>query len=99
MIQPQASSTVIVRAAVATAAFSLRTVGAPRDLSVAFSFDLMLPGLGGRDLADRARIYRPKLRVLFMSGYADRLPDAPLLAKPFSAEELAVAVRRALDAP
>jgi PAS domain S-box-containing protein len=66
--------------------------------------DVILPGMAGPDLAREARSLRPGIKVLYMSGYAgDRLEEvlsgrdnAPLLAKPFSREELIEFVRRAL---
>jgi two-component system cell cycle sensor histidine kinase/response regulator CckA len=65
--------------------------------------DLVLPRLGGRELADRLCAHRPGLRVLFLSGYtpdtAPRLPGVHFLQKPFSPPELARKVRKALDAP
>ncbi len=69
--------------------------------------DVVMPTLGGRALAERLRLARPHIRVLFATGYAgDEVgrrggldPNAILLQKPFTAEQLAVAVRRALDAP
>jgi two-component system cell cycle sensor histidine kinase/response regulator CckA len=53
--------------------------------------DVILPGINGRDLADRLRALRPGLRVLFISGYAPEemvasgaLPaGGQLLQKPF----------------
>ena len=33
--------------------------------------DIGLPGLNGRQLADAARVQRPGLPVLFMTGYAE----------------------------
>ncbi len=66
--------------------------------------DLVMPGVSGRELADRLRQRRPDLRILFMSGYsADMLRSDPartgahFLQKPFSRESLAKAVRDALD--
>lgn len=67
--------------------------------------DVVMPRLGGRELANRLREARPGLRTLFMSGYTD---DAilrhgvaagrdPFLAKPFTPEELTRAVRDVLD--
>jgi CheY-like chemotaxis protein len=66
--------------------------------------DVVLPGVGGRELAERLRARNPELLVLFASGYPD---DAVLrhgiagrraayLAKPFSGDRLRDAVRRAL---
>ncbi|CAG9229313.1 Histidine kinase [Paraburkholderia sabiae] len=55
--------------------------------------DLNMPGLGGVELAKRAVVARPRIRVLFSSGY--EMPDLPAmpfrwaaLRKPFSIEEL-----------
>ena len=60
--------------------------------------DVVMPGMGGRELAERLS----GLPVLFMSGYAEGPegppPSAPLLGKPFGADELLRAVRRVLDA-
>ncbi len=67
--------------------------------------DVVMPGMNGRELAERLRALDPALRVLYMSGYssdvaADRglLPaGVPLIAKPFSPAALAEQVRRVLD--
>ncbi|WP_426807861.1 response regulator [Pseudomonas sp. WOUb67] len=67
--------------------------------------DVGLPGIGGRELADMARAYRPGLPVLFMTGYAETAQDRQaflgsgmdLLIKPFQISELLAKVRRALD--
>ncbi len=69
--------------------------------------DVVLPGPGGRAVADSLVQSRPGLRVLYMSGYAkDSIvhdgrvePGISLLPKPFSATALASAVREALDSP
>ena len=52
--------------------------------------DVGLPGLNGRQVADAARVGRPDLKVLFITGYADDEtaaagggPQTQLLAKPF----------------
>jgi PAS domain S-box-containing protein len=68
--------------------------------------DFHMPGMHGRDLIDRLHEQRPELKVVFMSGSSagpehgeDR--DAgphPFIPKPFTVEELARTVRRALDA-
>jgi PAS domain S-box-containing protein len=68
--------------------------------------DVVMPGMNGRELADRARVVMPNIRVLFMTGYSQdaivhqgRLdPDIELLEKPFRSEGLAVRVRALLDA-
>ncbi len=69
--------------------------------------DVVMPGIGGRALAERLQTVRPQLRTLYMSGYTD---DAVVLhgvlaarmaflQKPFTARALAVKVRSVLDAP
>lgn len=62
--------------------------------------DVMMPLVSGLDLAAVARELRPGLRVLFMSGYADRalgLESEQVLAKPFTSAELLAAVGGALE--
>ncbi|MGE0456117.1 MAG: PAS domain S-box protein [Vicinamibacteria bacterium] len=67
--------------------------------------DVVMPKLGGRDLALRLSETRPAMRVLYMSGYTDGAisqhgilgEGLALLEKPFSADRLARAVREALD--
>jgi signal transduction histidine kinase/ligand-binding sensor domain-containing protein/CheY-like chemotaxis protein len=66
--------------------------------------DLVMPRMGGLDLATRLRMRHPGLRVVFMSGYADRvvaaqLPaGAPMLHKPFTPNVLAQRVHDVLRA-
>lgn len=61
--------------------------------------DVVMPRLGGRDLAKRAQELLPHLRVLFISGYGDNLdfradfPDAVVIEKPFLPEQLIEACR------
>lgn len=67
--------------------------------------DVIMPGLGGRKLAEQLCAVRPELRVLYASGYTDRafLKQTALesttgfLQKPFSLADLATKVREALD--
>ena len=77
--------------------------------AVAERFDLLLtdvvmPHLGGVETAGRLRAERPDLPVVFLSGYADTLPDTAhepgmrLLAKPVAAAVLARTLRELLDA-
>ncbi|MFO0748999.1 MAG: response regulator [Myxococcota bacterium] len=69
--------------------------------------DIVMPQLGGLDLAARLSVWRPDLRVLLMSGYAadtvdrrgDITAETRLLSKPFTPEMLAREVRATLDAP
>jgi two-component system cell cycle sensor histidine kinase/response regulator CckA len=68
--------------------------------------DVVMPGLNGRELAEKLQARRPGLPVLYMSGYADDhvirtgvLPaGSAFLAKPFSMEVLLRSVRAVLRA-
>src|SRR5581483_6374550 len=66
--------------------------------------DVVMPHMDGSELARRLSADRPRMKVLFMSGYRDRAPlhqeptvDAPLVQKPFTPETLARRVRSVLD--
>lgn len=66
--------------------------------------DLLLPQVGGLELAQRLRELHPALRVLHMTGYPDPgqqlaspADQAALLHKPFAPAALLSAVRAALD--
>jgi two-component system cell cycle sensor histidine kinase/response regulator CckA len=61
--------------------------------------DVVMPEMSGYDLAVRVGERRPDVRRLFISGYAPRVQPVkgPLLKKPFAPEQLARAVRAALD--
>ena len=67
--------------------------------------DVMMPGMLGKELAERLTDVRPDTRVLYMSGYAQPVlhsqgtldPGVALLEKPFTATDLLTAVRRRLD--
>jgi PAS domain S-box-containing protein len=67
--------------------------------------DLVMPNIGGRELAQRLTPLRPGMKVLFMSGYSessaldDEDADATILQKPFSLDALVRNVRRVLDEP
>jgi CheY-like chemotaxis protein len=71
----------------------------PLDLVVT---DMVMPTLGGTDLADRLRELHPNLLVLFMSGYSDKSrtrelqPGEHFIAKPFLPADLFVAVNKLL---
>jgi signal transduction histidine kinase/HAMP domain-containing protein len=65
--------------------------------------DMVMPGMGGSELAERLAATNPKLRVLRMSGYADEMvaaassePGRLFLPKPFTPHDLAKTVRQAL---
>ncbi len=69
--------------------------------------DVGLPGLNGRQLADAARVLRPQLRVLFMTGYAHNAAvgngtkldfGMEIITKPFSLDALAKKIRDMIEA-
>ena len=69
--------------------------------------DVGLPGLNGRQLADAARGIRPKLKVMFITGYAENaaLGEGQLetgmhiLTKPFSIADLTKKIRHVIGDP
>jgi two-component system cell cycle sensor histidine kinase/response regulator CckA len=69
--------------------------------------DVIMPGMSGRELANRLTALRQEIRVLYMSGYAHDLvarygaldPDTMLLEKPFTLRALLTTVQQALQAP
>lgn len=79
----------------------LRTHTGSVDLLVT---DVLMPGLDGPALAAEAARLRPGLPAVFLSGYpgeviaryGDFVPGENFLGKPYSAEELAALVHRAL---
>ncbi|CAN5212495.1 CHASE3 domain-containing protein [soil metagenome] len=68
--------------------------------------DVIMPGMTGRQLADKAREERPSLRVLYTTGYTRNAivhsgvvdHDVNFLSKPFTLKSLARKVREVLDA-
>lgn len=68
--------------------------------------DVLMPGMSGRELAERLRQLEPDLPILYMSGHpagiidpGETLPPGMLfLAKPFQARALFAAVDEALGA-
>jgi two-component system cell cycle sensor histidine kinase/response regulator CckA len=66
--------------------------------------DMVMPGMGGRELADRILHLAPETPIVLMSGYSDEPPIVEVngrppsfLQKPFSADDLLRTVRQALD--
>lgn len=58
--------------------------------------DMVMPGMGGLELADRIAHVRPDLRILFMTGYAEDIvtrdgilgENREWIGKPFTQEEI-----------
>ena len=68
--------------------------------------DVIMPNMSGRQMADALRLARPRIRVLFMSGYTDDAishhgilePGTHFLEKPFTADGLLRKIREVLEA-
>jgi CheY-like chemotaxis protein len=67
--------------------------------------DVIMPGMNGRELAQRISEIRPNTKVLYMSGYTENVighngtldAGVRLLQKPFTLRELKSKVREVLD--
>ena len=69
------------------------------DIAILVTDTIMPGGIGGRDLAARARALRPQLPILLITGYASDNAlagtaelDVPVLRKPFDQDALAAAI-------
>lgn len=88
-------------AATGEEALSIAATG-PVDVLVT---DVVMPGMNGRELADRLQETRPALQVVYMSGYAEHSvvrqgviePGIAFVGKPFEPDRLARMVREVLD--
>ena len=67
--------------------------------------DVIMPGMSGRQLAERILSNRPQTKVMYMTGYTDDMvvqhnvlePGVQMLQKPFTKRDLALKVRATLD--
>jgi len=65
--------------------------------------DFVMPAMSGAEVASRMLEVEPEQKILFVSGYSETeaikriAPQSPLLTKPFRADMLIRAVRKALD--
>ena len=89
-------------AADAEKAIAMFDDGADYDLVVT---DIVMPGLSGIEMSELLKVRFPALRFLFISGYpsselgtAPQAPPDPFLSKPFTIQQLADEVRKALVA-
>jgi PAS domain S-box-containing protein len=84
------------------AALEMATNGTPIDLLLT---DVIMPGLSGRELAQRIQSARPDVKTIFMSGYNDEIiarqgvveDGLTFLQKPFGPEDLLPMVRDVLQ--
>ncbi|MGH9523389.1 MAG: response regulator, partial [Terriglobales bacterium] len=63
--------------------------------------DIVMPQLGGLDMVNRIRKTRPDIKVLFMSGYSDRIDEVTngnlaFVPKPFTPDQLLKAIREVI---
>uniref|UniRef100_Q01ZL6 histidine kinase n=1 Tax=Solibacter usitatus (strain Ellin6076) TaxID=234267 RepID=Q01ZL6_SOLUE len=69
--------------------------------------DVVLPGMNGRELAERFRELRPATKIIYTSGYTQDLiadrgilhRDVNYVPKPYTADQITAKVREAIDAP
>ena len=99
----EASGYRVLSAASGAEALALNRAESRVDLLIT---DVVMPGMGGRHLAESLTSERPGLRVLYMSGYTDDAVvrhgvlshQVAFLQKPFTNRALAEKVREVLDA-
>jgi FixJ family two-component response regulator len=66
---------------------------------------MVMPVIGGRELAERLQPIRPEMKVIYMSGYTDEAigrkgilsSEANFIQKPFKQEQLEKKVPEVLD--
>lgn len=83
---------------------ALQAIDAHPEIALLFT-DIVMPEMNGRALADEAVRRRPRLKVIYTTGFTRNAvihhnvldPGVQLLVKPFSIEQLARIVRKALD--
>jgi signal transduction histidine kinase len=84
---------------------ALRLAGEHPDPIHLLVTDVVMPEMGGRELADAIVLVRPQVRVLFVSGYTENAivhqgvldRGIAFLSKPFTIQSLAAKVRSVLD--
>jgi two-component system cell cycle sensor histidine kinase/response regulator CckA len=85
---------------------ALRVAGESPDTIHALITDMVMPDMGGMELARRTAELRPDIRTLFMSGYAAEIElvqnslraGTAFLEKPFTSDQLLQRLRETLDA-
>ncbi len=69
--------------------------------------DMMMPEMSGMELAEKMALSRPEIPVIICTGWSDRLPETEMkqlkigciVPKPAGKNEIAMAIRKALDEP
>ena len=80
---------------------ALELLGSPTKIDLML-VDFAMPGMNGADLARQARVKRPALPILFITGFADRaalagISEDRIVSKPYTDEELRTKVQSAMD--
>ncbi len=115
LLEDEASLRAVIRDVLETAGYSVLDAGRPETaLSTAEAHDgpihlmltdIIMPQMNGREVAQRIRAKRPRVSVLYMSGYTQEIidhrgilePGVDFIAKPFEANALLRRVREILD--
>jgi two-component system cell cycle sensor histidine kinase/response regulator CckA len=115
VVDDEASVVELVRTMLWRAGFTVLEAGSPDEALRAVSehstaielllTDILMPGTNGYELAERVAALRPEIKVLFMSGYRDKVlaestgrADAggPFLRKPFTQHTLIAKIEEVL---
>jgi CheY-like chemotaxis protein len=81
---------------------ALKILERDRDIDLLFT-DVMMPGMDGFTLAERARAARPDLKILYTTGYLKNLPEGAdrramgkIVGKPWRPDQLRAEISAAL---
>jgi hypothetical protein len=115
LVEDEAALRELIREVLTDAGYTVKEASAPDEALAAFGTarpdlvlaDVLMPGMTGPALVEELRRHGAGLPALFISGNAGQdleAPDgsdacAPLLLKPFTADDLLRRVREILDAP